>query len=221
MPDRRIPRRRLAAYARNLVILAVFSLDDDLRSHHDPVRATAVRPSLERVVVAAHGVGLVGDVAVGLVPGVADKRLQGDAGPVDGVLGAAAGSGAGVLVSSRHLHEAVQDGEFELELGAVDKGLVGRLVLVLVGVFEAEDGDVEEDDEGVDKDEMVHETTAGFAVAHALLESQELGGFKDVNTGDDDLLDEEDGDLDLFHDGIWLDPDLGIAREGPKEHGNN
>lgn len=198
-------------------------MDNDLRCHHHPVGATAIRrvSSLERVVVAAHGVGLVGDVAVGLVPGVADKGFQCDAGPVDGVLGAASGSGAGVLVSSRHLHEAVQDGEFELELGAVDKGLVGGLVFVLVGVLEAEDGDVEEDNDGVDKDEMVHEAAAGFAVAHALLESQELGGFEDVNTGDDDLLDEEDGNLDLFHDGIWLHPHLGTVREGSKEHGNN
>lgn len=52
------------------------------------------------------------------------------------------------------VHELVEDDEFEAQLETVDGGFEDGLDLEEVGVFGAEQGDVEEDDEYVDPDEM-------------------------------------------------------------------
>ncbi|KAI6750921.1 hypothetical protein HG530_014371 [Fusarium avenaceum] len=159
----------------------------------------------------------------GLIGDVTDEGIQSNARPGAGSCAGcvASGSGAAVLVTSGHLDETVEDGELELELGAVDECFVGGLVLILVGVLEAKDGDVEKDDEDVDVDEVVHETSASTLVAHCAFHAHQLDGLDDVEARDDDLLDEEDGNLDLLHNGVRLPPLGSVTRERAINHRND
>lgn len=85
------------------------------------------------------------------------------------MLGGMCTAGVGAVVSgpSRQLDQAVEDAELELELDAVHERLPGGLDVVEVCEFEAEDGDVEENNEDVDVDQMVQDGLR-FRVAQTL-----------------------------------------------------
>lgn len=92
--------------------------------------------------------------------------------------------------------EFTQDGEFEFQLDAVDDALDHGFHGVEADVFDDEKAQVHEDDEEVDDDELVHD----LALALVWVETEHLGGFPDVEAGDDELLDAEAGHLDFLHD---------------------
>lgn len=86
-------------------------------------------------------------------------RLRG----VQEVVRVAKGKGRSAGVDGRHVDELVQDGEFEFELDAVDGSLDGLLDDVQRGKFYGEEGDVEDDDDDVDGEELPHCAVATFA----------------------------------------------------------
>ena len=59
-------------------------------------------------------------------------------------------------------HEGVEDGELKAQFDAVEGAFEGDLNLIEVGVFHAQEGDVHEDDEDVDVDEVEHDLARAF-----------------------------------------------------------
>lgn len=90
--------------------------------------------------------------------------------------------------------QLVEDEKFHLELDTVDDGLVGGLDLEVVEVLGDEQTRVEEDDKGVDGDELA-DNLALDALADLEYGLQARRRLVDVEAGDDGLLDEEAGEL--------------------------
>jgi len=100
-----------------------------------------------------------------MLPPVAIQRLQADVVMVCGIVTATVRT---FVSSAGKFDETVEDAELELELDAVYEWLPGGLDVEKVREFEGEDGDVEEDDEDVDDEEMV-QYHARLGVADTLL----------------------------------------------------
>ena len=135
-----------------------------------------------------------------------------------GALGVAGGGGVGAEVEGGgaaldNVHELVEDNEFEAELEAVDGGFEDGLDAEEVGVFGAEEGGIEDDDEDVDPDQ-VQEDFAGFFPLEDAARGEDLAGFPEVEAGDDDFLDGEAGHLDFFVDRVDLEPFVGRGDVG-------
>lgn len=120
-------------------------------------------------------------------------------------------------MASGHLHESVEDGEFHLQLDAVDECLVRRLDGVLAGVLEGEDHNVKDDDDDVDDDEVVPQPPRSTLRPHDGEHAAELCGFDDVDGRDDDFLEEEYRDLYLLIHPIRPNPFLRVCRARPKQ----
>jgi hypothetical protein len=66
------------------------------------------------------------------------------------------------VVGASEGHEGVEDGELKAQFDAVEGAFEGDLNLIEVGVFHAQEGDVHEDDEDVDVDEVEHDLARAF-----------------------------------------------------------
>lgn len=116
------------------------------------------------------------------------------------------------------LDEFAEDGEFELELDAVDDAFEGGFDQVQVCEFGGQERDVHDYDDDVDGQGLVHGFADGgvaelggavFEGAHVVLdgfaEAEESDRLADVNDGEDGFLDEEADHLDFLEDGVAVD----------------
>lgn len=116
------------------------------------------------------------------------------------------------------LDEFAEDGEFELELDAVDDAFEGGFDQVQVCEFGGQEGDVHDDNNDVDGERLVHGLADGgvaelggavFEGAHVVLdgfaEAEEPDCLADVDDGEDGFLDEEADHLDFLEDGVAVD----------------
>lgn len=103
----------------------------------------------------------------------------------------------------RQLNQAIEDAEFEFQLHTVDQGLPRGLDLIKIGEFETDNAEIQQHDENVDVYQVV-EHNPGTAVANGSFEFEKFDGFVDVETGDNQLLDDEDRKLNFFVDGVRL-----------------
>lgn len=113
----------------------------------------------------------------------------------------------------RQLDELVEDAEFELEFDAVDHALVGCLDVIETRVFEGEDRDVEGYDEDVDVDEVGHDLSTRLP-ANVAFGSQDADGLVDVQSRNEELLQEEDCDLDFLVDGVGVEVGIWVGGVG-------
>ena len=98
-----------------------------------------------------------------------------------------------------NVDQSVQDVEFELELDTVDQGLPRGLKVVQAGVLEGQDGDIEGNDDKIDNDE-VDEKFADVLASEGCRVMHKCVRAIDIQSTDDDLLDEERGYLDALPD---------------------
>ena len=116
------------------------------------------------------------------------------------------------------LDEFAEDGEFELELDAVDDAFEGGFDQVQVCEFGGQERDVHDYDDDVDGQGLVHGFADGgvaelggavFEGAHVVLdgfaEAKESDCLADVDDGEDGFLDEEADHLDFLEDGVPVD----------------
>jgi len=99
--------------------------------------------------------------------------------------------------------EIVEDGKLELKFDTVDHTLKCNLESVLVGELDAQKRDVHGDDDKVNGQELVHQLAlTGFGE-----ERKEFDNGKDVEAGNNKLLDAETAHLDALHDTVADDED--------------
>lgn len=189
-------------------------MHSDSSRHHDPVPALDFRRRrlVQMVGAAALCICMVRAAAgrLAAAKGVREGR---------GVAVAAAARRlalvAGLVLSSaaRQLHEAVEDGELELQLDAVGERLVRDLVVVEVRKLESHNRDVENHHQDVDEDEVLQHATTRSFVSKAAAHPQQLDGLVDVEARQHHLLQEEDDDLDALGNLIRLFEYLRVVRK--------
>lgn len=113
--------------------------------------------------------------------------------------------------------QAAEHGELELELDRVDEAfevcLDGVEAAVLEGgVLDRDEGAVHGDEEEVDGDDLAHQLL-GLGVAVGLGDAQDAPDGEEVGQRDGDLLQGEDGHLDLLHGGVADDPGVRLGGE--------
>ena len=114
-----------------------------------------------------------------------------------------------------YLNEFAEDGEFELELDAVDDAFEGGFDQVQVREFSGQERDVHDYDDDVDGQGLVHGLADGGVAelggavlegAHVVLdgfaEAEEPDRLADVDDGEDRFLEEEADHLDFLEDGV-------------------
>lgn len=100
------------------------------------------------------------------------------------------------LVASNKFDQFTQDCKFEFEFDRVDNALDKRLEDVEGRSFETEKAKVEDDDNGVYQNELLHDLPS----VRLKRTAQDLHGLDDVYGGEDDFLTEEATHLYLLHD---------------------
>lgn len=99
-----------------------------------------------------------------------------------------------MLPISHNLDQFPQNRELELQLDAVDRAFEGLLIHQQVEVFNHQQPNVKRDDEDVDGEEF-GDGAAGCVSFH---DSEEFGGFIEVDSGDEAFLQHENRHLKLL-----------------------
>lgn len=88
--------------------------------------------------------------------------------------------------------------KLQLELDAVHHRLQGRLQRVEADVLDKQQPDVHQDDEEVDSKQLIHDPRSPSVFLWH--QPEELDSLRDVDTGDEELLSTEPGQLHALHD---------------------
>ena len=107
-------------------------------------------------------------------------------------------------------HELVQDGKLQLQLNAVYGALHDSFDVVQLEELSGYHGNIHDDDGDIDPKELQH-NTSDMPLVHGL---QKPHRGPDINARDDELLDAENGDLDLLHGLKARVEEFGIGRVG-------
>lgn len=98
----------------------------------------------------------------------------------------------------------VEDVELHFELDTVHGSLVGGLDVKVVGVLGDKEGDVQEDNEDIDEDEMPDNLPLIWSFHHENW-FESMHRLPDVESRDNEFLNAEAGQLDLLVDDEWLE----------------
>ena len=95
--------------------------------------------------------------------------------------------------------QLIENGKFEPELDTVESTFECDLNIVEVGILGSEESDVHQNHQNVDINQVSHDSSKAFLLK-GLSWFEYLSCCVDVEARDDEFLDAESRDLDLFHD---------------------
>lgn len=118
------------------------------------------------------------------------------------------------------LHQLAENGELQLELDRVEDGFRRRFQDIQRRALESQKPEVHDDDEDVDRHQLVHEPSGVLLDGDA----EDAHRLDDVDGREDDLLQEEATHLHLFHDVVAAHKGVGVGvavgPEGEDGRGN-